>query len=424
MTSTVLAISAAYVVMGVLLLAMGLTARFAWWVKATAIVVTSVFFVEAFFATKDLLGWPGSGPLPATVPVAVDAGGRARSARSAIAARSISGSRRSTRTTCRSACRAPFGCPIRGRSPIVRSRRATRSCAASRRRAWPRTSPAPRPRRRPRPIKEQQRTPRRPRHAHHRHGAIPDAAAGAARAVQADAGPHPAPEGAVAKSLGFWAASCVLRGSPAAGHRQERLLDGGGAGIARRAAPASCRPAPCRDAARSPGRRRRPRRTDASPTAPRPRAPCACVSSSLSRSLRLCGSRPTVGSSISRTRGSCSSARASSTRRRLPPQSCAVLSWARSSSPSRASSCAMRALATAARNAVQPGVEHQVGGDRELEVERRLLEHDAEPRQRRHRVARHVVAHHLDAAGIGGEQAGEQLEQRRSCRRRSGRAGR
>ena len=73
----------------------------------------------------------------------------------------------------------------------------------------------------------------------------------------------------------------------------------------------------------------------------------------------------------------------------------------------------MRALRDRARNAVQPGVEQEIGGDRQFEVERRLLEHDAEPRQRRHRIARHVVAHDLDAAGIGHEQAGEQLEQRR-----------
>jgi hypothetical protein len=65
LTSTVLAISAAYVVLGVLLLTLGLFSRFAWWVKAGAIVVTSVFFVEMFFATKDLLGWPRNGQLPA-----------------------------------------------------------------------------------------------------------------------------------------------------------------------------------------------------------------------------------------------------------------------------------------------------------------------------------------------------------------------
>jgi hypothetical protein len=65
MTSTVLAIAAAYVVLGVLLLALGLSSRLAWWVKAAAIVVTSVFFVEAFFAIKGLLGWPRTGQLPA-----------------------------------------------------------------------------------------------------------------------------------------------------------------------------------------------------------------------------------------------------------------------------------------------------------------------------------------------------------------------
>src|SRR5215207_11209518 len=64
MTSTVLAISLAYVILGVLALTVGLTARFAWWVKAAAIVVMSVLFIEMFFATKSLLGWPGGGPLP------------------------------------------------------------------------------------------------------------------------------------------------------------------------------------------------------------------------------------------------------------------------------------------------------------------------------------------------------------------------
>jgi hypothetical protein len=64
MTANLLAISAAYVVLGVLLLSAGLTAPFRWWVKASAIVVTSLFFVEAFFSTKSLLGWPGTGRLP------------------------------------------------------------------------------------------------------------------------------------------------------------------------------------------------------------------------------------------------------------------------------------------------------------------------------------------------------------------------
>jgi hypothetical protein len=65
MTSTLLAISAAYVVMSVLVLSVGLGAPFRWWVKATAIVLISGFFVEQFFTTKSLLGWPGTGRLPA-----------------------------------------------------------------------------------------------------------------------------------------------------------------------------------------------------------------------------------------------------------------------------------------------------------------------------------------------------------------------
>ena len=65
MTTAVLGISIAYAVMGLLLLAMGMTSRFAWWVKAAAIVITSMFFIQVFYATKGLLGWPGSERLPA-----------------------------------------------------------------------------------------------------------------------------------------------------------------------------------------------------------------------------------------------------------------------------------------------------------------------------------------------------------------------
>ena len=64
MTLTLLAISAAYVVLSLVVLSMGLTSRFAWWVKAGTIVVSSGFFVEVFFASKGLLGWPASGALP------------------------------------------------------------------------------------------------------------------------------------------------------------------------------------------------------------------------------------------------------------------------------------------------------------------------------------------------------------------------
>jgi hypothetical protein len=63
-TTTLLGIAAAYVVMSVLLLTASLSAPFRWWIKAVAIVVSSFFFVEIFFATKGLLGWPGTGRLP------------------------------------------------------------------------------------------------------------------------------------------------------------------------------------------------------------------------------------------------------------------------------------------------------------------------------------------------------------------------
>jgi hypothetical protein len=66
MTLTLIAISAAYVVLAVVVLSMGLTSRFTWWIKASTIVVSSVFFVEVFFASKSLLGWPApaAGSLP------------------------------------------------------------------------------------------------------------------------------------------------------------------------------------------------------------------------------------------------------------------------------------------------------------------------------------------------------------------------
>lgn len=64
MTPILIAVSVAYVVMGVLVLAVGLGSRYKWWLKAGAIVITSAFFIEIFFASKGLLGWPGSGRLP------------------------------------------------------------------------------------------------------------------------------------------------------------------------------------------------------------------------------------------------------------------------------------------------------------------------------------------------------------------------
>jgi len=64
MTSSVVGLALAYVAVGVLLLWLCLGSRIAWWIKAVAIVVTSGFFIVAFFAANGLLGWPARGPLP------------------------------------------------------------------------------------------------------------------------------------------------------------------------------------------------------------------------------------------------------------------------------------------------------------------------------------------------------------------------
>ena len=54
-----------YTVLGVVLLVMGLRSNYRWWIKGAAVVVTSAFFVVAFYKTRSLLGWPGVEPLPA-----------------------------------------------------------------------------------------------------------------------------------------------------------------------------------------------------------------------------------------------------------------------------------------------------------------------------------------------------------------------
>jgi hypothetical protein len=64
MISTVFAISAAYAVLALLLLAFCLRSDFAWRVKAAAIVVGTLFCIEAFFATRGLLSYPSPGKLP------------------------------------------------------------------------------------------------------------------------------------------------------------------------------------------------------------------------------------------------------------------------------------------------------------------------------------------------------------------------
>jgi hypothetical protein len=56
---------AAYVILAVLLLSLNIAPRWAWWVKATAIIITSAFFVISYYSMIDLMGWPVKDRLPA-----------------------------------------------------------------------------------------------------------------------------------------------------------------------------------------------------------------------------------------------------------------------------------------------------------------------------------------------------------------------
>jgi hypothetical protein len=70
-------------------------------------------------------------------------------------------------------------------------------------------------------------------------------------------------------------------------------------------------------------------------------------------------------------------------------------------------------LGSAARQPLQVGLEQQVAPDAEVEIEGDLLEHHADVPQRRGRCMALRVPRHLDLAFVGGEQAGQHLEQRR-----------
>ena len=63
-TGAILSLSGAFVVVGVLLLALLMRSLWAWWIKALAIVLTCSFFIVSFYQVREFLGWPGYGKLP------------------------------------------------------------------------------------------------------------------------------------------------------------------------------------------------------------------------------------------------------------------------------------------------------------------------------------------------------------------------
>jgi hypothetical protein len=64
MTLPLIGVVTSYVVIAVLLLSLNLASHWQWWVKATAIAVTSVFFGLSYVAIAALLGWPSESRLP------------------------------------------------------------------------------------------------------------------------------------------------------------------------------------------------------------------------------------------------------------------------------------------------------------------------------------------------------------------------
>lgn len=64
MTVSVVGLVLAYVVVAMLLLSLNLTSLWRWWVKAAAIVLTTVFFGVTYAAINDLMGWPTARKLP------------------------------------------------------------------------------------------------------------------------------------------------------------------------------------------------------------------------------------------------------------------------------------------------------------------------------------------------------------------------
>jgi hypothetical protein len=64
LASDIILLSIAYALLGVLLLVVCIFAKVPWPVKAGLIVLTSAFYAVSFFATRGLLGWSSTDPLP------------------------------------------------------------------------------------------------------------------------------------------------------------------------------------------------------------------------------------------------------------------------------------------------------------------------------------------------------------------------
>lgn len=65
MSWAVVGLVASYITVAVLLLSLNLTSLWRWWVKAAAIVLTTIFFIVTYHTINGLMGWPTTQKLPA-----------------------------------------------------------------------------------------------------------------------------------------------------------------------------------------------------------------------------------------------------------------------------------------------------------------------------------------------------------------------
>ena len=63
-TGTIFAIVVAYVAIAVLLLSLNLFSLWRWWVKASAMLISGLFFIGSYFAVTSLLGFPTGANVP------------------------------------------------------------------------------------------------------------------------------------------------------------------------------------------------------------------------------------------------------------------------------------------------------------------------------------------------------------------------
>ena len=145
---------------------------------------------------------------------------------------------------------------------------------------------------------------------------------------------------------------------------------------------------------------------------------------------RVCGSRPTVGSSRNSTRGECSRPRAISSRRFIPPENVRTMLARRVHSPTISITASDAVVDVGGRDAVELGVELEVLLGGQVLVEGLVLEDEADasphsqpvgrPRRTRRRAARPAVgamqrAQHRDRRRLAGAVGPEEPERLAGC---------